>query len=104
MLGYEREELKGLHLENLYENTRMYDEIVRRIQQDLKAEGKSTISTWFGHKNGFSIDAEIHIAPLAAKIIYYNDAAINAMVRYGTRGSLEEFFPQDRPEILPHMD
>lgn len=39
-----------------------------------------------------------------ANIIYYNDAAINAMVRYGTRGSLEEFFPQDLPAILTRMD
>ncbi|PKL58112.1 MAG: hypothetical protein CVV34_04030 [Methanomicrobiales archaeon HGW-Methanomicrobiales-5] len=37
------------------------------------------------------------------KITYYNDAAINAMIRYGTRGSLEEFFPEDLPEILARM-
>lgn len=149
MLGYQRDELKGLHLEKLYENFQTYDEIGRRIQQDLRTTGKSTIITRFRHKNGFSIDAEIHIAPLDAgnlhlghmilmsdisrkvaavmdvknpagiphleltpvievdqsgKIIYYNDAAINAMVRYGTRGSLEEFFPQDLPAILARMD
>ena len=38
------------------------------------------------------------------KILYYNDAAINAMVRYGTTGSLEEFFPNDLPAILARMD
>ncbi|MDO9325162.1 MAG: response regulator, partial [Methanoregula sp.] len=66
MLGYQPDELKGLHLEKLYENFQTYDEIGRRIQQDLKATGKSTIITRFKHKNGFSIDAEIHIAPLDA--------------------------------------
>ena len=149
MLGYRREELKGLHLEQLYENQQVYDEIGRRIQQDLRATGKSTIITRFRHKNGFSIDAVIHIAPLDAgnlhlghmllmsdisrkvaavrdikkpaglphlelspvievdqnrKITYYNDAAIDAMVRFGSRGSLEEFFPQDLPAILARMD
>ncbi len=149
MLGYQRDELKGMHLEKLYENYQTYDEIGRRIQQDLKAEGKSTIITRFKHKNGFAIDAEIHIAPLDAgnlhlghmilmsdisrkvaavrdvknpagiphleltpvievnqngKITYYNDAAINAMVQHGTRGSLEEFFPLDLPAILSRMD
>lgn len=149
MLGYKRDELKGLHLEKLYENAQTYEEIGRRIQQDLREEGKSTIITRFKHKNGFAIDAEIHIAPLDAgnlhlghmilmsditrkvvavrdvknpagiphleltpvievdqdgEITYYNDAAINAMVQYGTRGSLEEFFPVDLPEILARMD
>lgn len=149
MLGYRRDELKGLHLENLYENSQTYNEIGRRIQQDLKDFGKSTIITRFKHKSGFAIDAEIHIAPLDAgnlhlghmivmsdisrkvaavrdvknpnaiphleltpvievnqdrKITYYNDAAINAMARYGCSGSLEEFFPQDLTEILTRMD
>jgi len=149
MLGYQRDELKGLHLENLYENSQTYDEIGRRIQQDLKDFGKSTIITRFKHKSGFAIDAEIHIAPLDAgnlhlghmivmsdisrkvtavrdvknpnaiphleltpvievdqngKITYYNDAAINAMIQDGSRGSLEEFFPHDLPEILSRMD
>jgi len=149
MLGYRRDELKGLHLEKLYENYQTYDEIGRRIQKDLKATGKSTIITRFKHKNGFAIDAEIHIAPLDAgnlhlghmilmsdisrkvaavrdvknptgiphlelspvievdqngKITYYNDAAIDAMVRYGSRGSLEEFFPKDLSTILTRMD
>ena len=149
MLGYQRDELKGQHLEKLYENYQTYDEIGRRIQQDLKADGKSTIITRFKHKSGFAIDAEIHIAPLDAgnlhlghmilmsdisrkvaavldvknpaviphleltpvlevdqngKITYYNDAAIDAVVRYGSRGSLEEFFPQDLPTILARMD
>lgn len=149
MLGYQRDELKDLDLKNLYENTQTYQEIGRRIQQDLKDFGKSTIITRFNHKSGFAIDAEIHIAPLDAgnlhlghmvvmsdisrkvaavrdiknpnaiphleltpvievnqdgKITYYNDAAINEMVRNGSYGSLEEFFPQDLPEILTRMD
>jgi PAS domain S-box-containing protein len=149
MLGYRRDQLKGLHLEKLYEDHQVYDEIGRRIQQDLRTAGKSTIITRFKHKNGFSIDAEIHVAPLDAgnlhlghmilisdisrkvaavrdikkpaglphlelspvievdqhrKITYYNDAAIDAMVRYGSCGSLEEFFPQDLPAILAQMD
>lgn len=149
MLGYQRGELNGLHLEKLYENTLTYEEIGRRIQRDLKSSGKSTIITRFRHKGGFAIDAEIHIAPLDAgnlhfghmilmsdisrkvaavrdvknpngiphleltpvievdqngKITYYNDASINAMVRHGSRGSLEEFFPQDLPAILARMD
>jgi PAS domain S-box-containing protein len=149
MLGYRRDELKGLHLEKLYENQQVYEEIGRRILQDLRATGKSTLITRFRHKKGFSIDAEIHIAPLDAgnlhlghmllmsdisrkvaaardiqnpaglphlelspvieidrtgKITYYNDAAIDAMVRYGSRGSLEEFFPADLPAILAGID
>jgi PAS domain S-box-containing protein len=149
MLGYERDDLKGLHLEKLYENTRVYQEIGNRIQKDLKEKGKSTIITRFKHKGGFSIDTEIHIAPLDAgnlhfghmilmndisrkiaaakdvarpaglphleltpvievspggKIMYYNDAAIAAMVQYGSNGTLEEFFPLDLPEILMRMD
>ena len=149
MLGYQRNELKGLRLENLYEDSQTYNEINSRIQQDLKDFKKSTIITRFKHKSGFAIDAEIHIAPLDAdnlhlghmivmsdisrkvaavrdiknpnaiphleltpvievnqsgKITYYNDAAINALVQYGNRGSLEEFFPQDLTEILTRMD
>lgn len=149
MLGYRRDELKGMHLENLYENFETYDEIGRRIQKDLKQTGKACIITRFRHRNGFSLDTEIHIAPLDAgnlhfghmilmsdiskkitalrdiknqtgvphleltpvievdqhgKITYYNDAAIDAMVRYGSRGSLEEFFPSDLPAILSRMD
>ena len=149
MLGYQRDELKGLDLGNLYENSQTYVEIGRRVQQDLKDFKKSTIITRFKHKSGFAIDAEIHIAPLDAgnlhlghmivmsdisrkvaavrdvknpnaiphleltpvievdqkgKITYYNDAAINAMVQDGSRGSLEEFFPHDLPEILSRMD
>lgn len=149
MLGYERDELKGLHLKKLYENAQVYEEIGNRIQQDLRTTGKSTIITRFRHKGGFSIDTEIHIAPLdagnlhfghmilmndisrkviAAKavdspaglphleltpvievspggmITYYNDAAIAAMIQYGSKGSLEEFFPPDLPEILMRMD
>jgi len=38
------------------------------------------------------------------KITYYNDAAIDAMVSFGSRGSLEEFFPPDLLEILARMD
>jgi PAS domain S-box-containing protein len=38
------------------------------------------------------------------KIRYYNEAAIDAMARYGTNGSLEEFFPDDLFEILALMD
>jgi PAS domain S-box-containing protein len=149
MLGYGRDELKGMHLENLYENSGVYDTIGNRIQQDLKEKGKSTITTRFRHKDGFAIDAEIHIAPLdtgnlhfghmilmadmsrkvaaakaaagpaglphlelspvievtpGGKITYYNDAAITAMGRFGSRGSLEEFFPPDLPEIFLRMD
>jgi PAS domain S-box-containing protein len=149
MLGYRRAELRGLHLENLYENPRAYQEIGNRIQQDLRTTGRSTIITRFRHKGGFSIDTEIHIAPLdagnlhfghmilmndiswkiaAAKdaatptglphlelspvievdrdgnITYYNDAAVAALARFGSRGTLEEFFPPDLPEILRHMD
>ncbi len=149
MLGYQRDELKGLHLEKIYENHQVYDEIGRRILQDIRVTGKSTLITRFRHKNGFSIDTEIHIAPLDAgnlhlghmllmsdisrkvaaardiqnpaglphlelspvieidrtgKITYYNDAAIDAMVRYGSHGSLEEFFPADLPAILAGID
>jgi PAS domain S-box-containing protein len=149
MLGYHRNELRGLHLAKLYENAGAYEEIGHRIQQDLKSAGKCTIITRFRHKDGFSIDTEIHIAPLDAgnlhfghmilmndiskkiaaakvvvapaglphlelspvievspggKITYYNDAAIAAMVQYGSHGTLEEFFPSDLPEILCRMD
>ncbi|PKG33266.1 response regulator, partial [Methanoregula sp.] len=149
MLGYDRDELKGMHLETLYENQEVYDEIGNRIQQELKGNGKATITTRFRHKNGFAIDTEIHIAPLdtgnlhfghmilmkemsgkvaaakaalgpaglphleltpviegspGGKITYYNDAAIDTLARFGSRGSLEEFFPPDLPEILLRMD
>jgi len=149
MLGYERDDLKGLHLEHLYETPQVYQEIGNRIQQDLKSTGKSTIITRFRHKGGFSIDTEIHISPLDAgnlhfghmilmndisrkisaakniaspsglphleltpvievnpggRITYYNDAAIAAMAQYGSKGSLEEFFPMDLTEILMRMD
>ena len=149
MLGYQSSELRGLHLEKLYENSRAYEEIGNRIQQDLRTTGRSTIITRFRHKGGFSIDTEIHIAPLDAgnlhfghmilmndisrkiaaaknavtpaglphtelspvievnregKITYYNDAAIAALVQFGSRGTLEEFFPPDLPEILRRMD
>jgi hypothetical protein len=38
------------------------------------------------------------------EITYYNDAAIEAMIRYGSRGTLEEFFPQDMKEIIARLD
>ena len=38
------------------------------------------------------------------EIIYYNDAAIEAMIQYGSRGTLEEFFPQDMKEIIARLD
>jgi PAS domain S-box len=40
----------------------------------------------------------------SGRIRYYNEAAIDAMARYGTTGSLEEFFPGDLPEILALID
>jgi len=149
MLGYSRDELTGMHLEDLYESGEVYEEIGKRIQEDLKAQGKSTITTRFRHRTGFAIDAEIHIAPLdtgnlhfghmilmndmsrkvaaakaaagpaglphleltpvievtpGGKITYYNDAAIAALGRFGSRGSLDEFFPPDLPEIFLRMD
>ncbi|WP_321506380.1 response regulator [uncultured Methanoregula sp.] len=149
MLGYTRAEIKGMHLSQLYENEATYTRIGSRIQSDLKATGKSKVTTRFRHKAGFSIDTEIHIAPLDrgnlhyghmitmtdiseklaiarnhkkpalfphlelspvieldrnGEIIYYNDAAIEAMIRYGSRGTLEEFFPQDMNEILTRLD
>jgi PAS domain S-box-containing protein len=149
MLGYQRDELRGLHLEKLYESPQVYEEIGKRIHQDLEGKGRSTITTRFRHKGGFSIDTEIHIAPLDAgnlhfghmilmndisrkvaeaknslgpaglphleltpvievspggKITYYNEAAIAALGQYGSRGTLEEFFPPDLPEILLRMD
>jgi PAS domain S-box-containing protein len=149
MLGYTRHELKGKHLRELYENPETYEQIGKRIQQNLKHEGKSRIITRFRHRNGFSLDTEIHIAPLdsgnlhfghmilmsdisrkvaavrdvknltglphleltpvievdsSGKITYYNDAAIDAMAVFGSRGSLEEFFPPDLMDILARMD
>jgi len=149
MLGYTRQELKGKHLRELYENEGTYEQIGNRIQKGLKETGKARIITRFRHRKGFSVDTEIHIAPLdygnlhfghmilmsdisrkisAAKeiinpagiphleltpvietdhngrITYYNDAAIDAMIRHGSRGSLEEFFPQDFKKILLRMD
>jgi PAS domain S-box-containing protein len=149
MLGYTRHELKGKHLRELYENPETYEQIGNRIQQDLKCGGRSRIITRFRHRKGFSIDTEIHIAPLDSgnlhfghmihmsdisrkvaamqdvqnpaglphleltpvievdsngKIMYYNDAAIDAMAIFGSRGSLEEFFPPDLKEILSSMD
>ena len=149
MLGYDRDELRGMHLEHLYENREVYKKIGDRIQEDLKSRGRSTITTRFRHKEGFAIDAEIHIVPLdtgnlhvghmilmndmsrkvaaakaaagpaglphleltpvievtpGGKITYYNDAAMAAMVQYGSRGSLDEFFPPDLPEIFLRMD
>ncbi|MDD1687106.1 response regulator [Methanoregula sp.] len=38
------------------------------------------------------------------QITYFNDAAIDAMVRYGSRGTLEEFFPSDIRDILRGME
>jgi len=38
------------------------------------------------------------------RITYFNDAAIEAMVRYGSQGTLEEFLPSDIREILRAMD
>lgn len=149
MLGYTREEMKGIHLSGLYENEAAYTRIGNRIQDDLKAAGRSKIITRFRHKAGFSIDAEIHIAPLDrgnphyghmismtdisekiaiarnhrkpaplphlelspvieldrhGEIIYYNDAAMEAMIRYGSRGTLEEFLPPDMKEIIARLD
>ena len=40
----------------------------------------------------------------AGRILYYNEAAITALARCGSRGSLEEFFPEDLPAILAGMD
>ncbi|MFA4875894.1 MAG: response regulator [Methanoregula sp.] len=149
MLGYSRAELKEMHLSQLYENEDTYNRIGSQIQTDLKSAGKSKVITRFRHKAGFSIDTEIHIAPLdrgnlhyghmitmmditekvaiagnnkkpapfphlelspvielnrKGEIIYYNDAAIDAMSRFGSRGTLEEFFPQDIQEILVSLD
>jgi len=149
MLGYTRAEMKGIHLSDLYENEVTYTRIGNQIQIDLKATGKSNVITRFRHKAGFSIDAEIHIAPLDrgnlhyghmitmmdisekiaiarnmkkpaplphlelspvieldrnGEIIYYNDAAMEAMIRFGNRGTLEEFFPPDMDEIVARLD
>ena len=38
------------------------------------------------------------------QITYFNDAAIDAMVRYGSRGTLEEFYPPDIRDILRGME
>ncbi|MFA4862087.1 response regulator [Methanoregula sp.] len=149
MLGYTLAEMRGMHLSQLYENEETYARIGSQIHGELKTTGKSKVITRFRHKSGFSIDAEIHIAPLdrgnlhfghmitmadiseklaIAKnlkkpaplphlelspvieldrhgtIIYYNDAAIDAMIRYGSRGTLEEFFPPDMSEIISRLD
>jgi len=149
MLGYSREEMKGIHLSELYENEATYARIGTQIQGDLKATGRSKVITRFRHKAGFSIDAEIHIVPLDrgnlhyghmismmdisekiaiaknhkkpaplphmelspvieldrnGEIIYYNDAAMEAMIRYGSRGTLEEFFPLDMKDIIARLD
>jgi PAS domain S-box-containing protein len=149
MLGYAREEMKGMHLARLYENEAVYTRVGNQIQHDLKTTGKARVITRFRHKDGFSLDTEIHIAPLDrgnlhyghmitmtdisekvaitrnrrapaplphmelspvieldrnARIIYYNEAAIEALTRYGSRGTLEEFFPPDIMEIILLLD
>ncbi len=78
MLGYRREELKGLHLSALYENRQTYEEIGRRIQQDLRAHAKSRIITRFRHSRGFSIDTEIHIAPLDSGNLHFGHMILMA--------------------------
>jgi PAS domain S-box-containing protein len=45
----------------------------------------------------------IEVTP-GGKITYYNDAAMTAIARFGSNGSLEEFFPADLPEIILRMD
>jgi PAS domain S-box-containing protein len=145
MLGYEPDQLKGMHLKQLYENETVYEKVGSRIQMELQDKGRSRVLTRFLHRKGFSVDAEIHIAPLDqgnlhfghmimmsdisdklaaaktlssssplphleispviemnknAEITYYNDAALNALSRYGSRGSLEEFLPTDIYAIL----
>nr|WP_321351247.1 response regulator [uncultured Methanoregula sp.] len=149
MLGYTCEEMKGMHLAKLYENETVYTRVGSQIQQNLKRTGKSRVITRFRHKDGLSLDTEIHIAPLDqghlhyghmitmtdisekvaiarsqktpsplphlelspvieldrnGRIIYYNEAAIEAMIRYGSRGTLEEFFPPDMTELIPLLD
>jgi PAS domain S-box-containing protein len=100
MLGYRRDELKGLHLENLYENSQIYDEIGRRIQQDLKDFGKSTIITRFKHKSGFSIDAEIHIAPLDAGNLHLGHMIVMSDISRKVAAVRE----LKNPNAIPHLE
>jgi PAS domain S-box-containing protein len=100
MLGYQRDELKGLHLENLYENTQTYDEIGRRIQQDLKDFGKSTIITRFKHKSGFAIDAEIHIAPLDAGKLHMGHMIVMSDISRKVAAVRDV----KNPNAIPHLE
>jgi PAS domain S-box-containing protein len=149
VLGYTPAELRGMHVQDLYENLETYERIGIKIQKDLKEHGGSRIITRFRHKNGRALEYAIHIAPLDqgnlhfghmimmtdparqlavtrelvetaaiphmeltpvielnrdCQITYFNEAAINAMARYGSRGTLEEFLPPDIREILRAMD
>ena len=149
VLGYTPAELRGMHLQDLYENAETYERIGIKIQKDLREHGRSRIVTRFRHKNGRALEYAIHIAPLDqgnlhyghmimmtdpsrqlavtreleettaiphmeltpvielnrdCQITYFNEAAIDAMARYGSRGTLEEFLPSDIREILRAMD
>ncbi|MFA4848521.1 MAG: response regulator [Methanoregula sp.] len=100
MLGFRRDELKGLHLENLYENSQTYDEIGRRIQQDLKDFGKFTIITRFKHKSGFAIDAEIHIAPLDAGNLHLGHMIVMSDISRKVAAVRE----LKNPNAIPHLE
>ena len=100
MLGYQRDELKGLHLENLYENSQTYVEIGRRIQEDLKDFGKSTIITRFKHKSGFAIDAEIHIAPLDAGNLHLGHMIVMSDISRKVTAVRDV----KNPNAIPHLE
>ena len=100
MLGYQHDELKGLDLKNLYENVQTHEEIGRRIQQDLKDFGKSTIITRLNHKSGFAIDAEIHIAPLDAGNLHLGHMVVMSDI---TR-KVAAIRDINNPNAIPHLE
>ena len=100
MLGYQRNELKGLRLENLYEDSQTYNEISSRIQQDLKDFKKSTIITRFKHKSGFAIDAEIHIAPLDADNLHLGHMIVMSDISRKVAAVRDV----KNPNAIPHLE
>jgi PAS domain S-box-containing protein len=100
MLGYRRDELRGLHLKKLYENARTYEEIGNRIQKELKETGKSTIITRFRHRGGFSIDTEIHIAPLDAGNLHFGHMILMKDITRKIAAAKDVLTPAG----LPHLE
>lgn len=149
MLGYRYHDMIGMHLRDLYENDEIYERTGKQITAELSEKGRSTVVTRLRHKQGFSIDCEIHIAPLDkgnlhfghmilltdisrklavareihsraayphleltpvievsrnGQVTYFNDAAIDVLIKYGHGETLDSFLPPDISDILSRID